>query len=106
MKTRPFHLFILIILTLCMQCECEESPGVEACPEEPHGDFFLALEQIEVPFLCSAADFPDLNTWQSGDIFTDSEAETTKYFVSIRIEGFCDNIGKNRSLYGFIQGSR
>ena len=94
MKATPSFLLIVFSLMLFMHCECEESSGMDACPEEPMGDFLLALSSISVPFTCPFNDFPDLDTWQNGDIFTDDVNEVGKYYVEIRIEGFCDNIGK------------
>lgn len=106
MKTSPLLLFTLFALLLCMQCECEQSTGTAECPDESHGDFFIAISAIEAaePFLCPSANLPNNDLWQNNELFTGDVKETDKYYIKLRIDGFCDNIGKTEPFTVVLNG--
>ncbi|MEO0777857.1 MAG: hypothetical protein AAFW73_09355 [Bacteroidota bacterium] len=94
------RLFLILswcfFLCLSLGCEgCEQSAIGEECPDEPYGDFFIVLDRIEVlGFVCPYQDFPDEDIWRDKDNWSGTIDDLDKYYVKIRVDGFCDNIGK------------
>ncbi|MEM1323481.1 MAG: hypothetical protein AAGG75_24665 [Bacteroidota bacterium] len=86
-----FALFSLFLVLGCEGCENEDDPTSQ-CPDEPSGTFFILPGAIQAGIGCDLQALPV--PWTDEDNFTDQASEKNKWYLKIRLEGFCDNIGK------------